>query len=129
MVEEIERPLSENEAAELVERCFPTQSLEKQQTLHWSWDRILLHLLSLSDGEPKPLTYIYTAIGKDGRKWGINPRLFDIEPRWGGRYRYCHTVRANMNSLKKLGLVDPGTSRGMYRITNKGRERLAKLEQ
>jgi len=84
------------------------------------WDYIILSPLRLGEAD---LSDIYVAIHDELRDGSINPRLFEIEPRWGGRPKYFHTVRSCLSSLRKRGMVER-VHRGRYRITDAGRKHL-----
>ena len=92
------------------------------------WDFVVLQ--PLSDGEPTCLKSIYAAIHEEGKLVGVKERLFKVDGRYGDRPDYTHVVRFTMSSLKNRRMVEhlePDRS-GMYRITDKGRERLKELE-
>jgi hypothetical protein len=93
-----------------------------ENSIHWDY----VILSPLSQGE-KDLSEIYDVIDEVLRDGSINRRLFDIEPRWGARPKYFHTVRSTMSSLRKRGMVER-VWRGRYRITAAGRRRLEEVE-
>jgi len=95
-----------------------------------TWDQVVLVLLG--SGKPVSLKEIYVGI-EDSLKGGgyINPKLFDVDGRWGDRPDYTHIVRSTMSSLKKRGLVErlgKGKRTGMYRITDAGAKYLEEIE-
>ena len=110
MVEEIEHPLSENEAAELVERCFPTQSLGKQQGLNSSvraerrykgfWRKTISQALMALGGEAD-LSDVYDWIQKYVQ---LTPRELSASPHAGRPY-FVNTVRGVANDMCGDGLL------------------------
>lgn len=88
-------------------------------------------LAALRDGRPTDLESIYAVIETLKGGGYINPSLYGVDGRWGGRPDYTHTVRSTMNILKKRGLVErlgKGKRTGVYQITDKGREELSRIE-
>ncbi len=91
------------------------------------WDHVILS--ALRTGFETDLPEIYDIIDKmriDG-SFIIKPELFEIEPRWGARPRYHHTVRGIVSSLRKRGMVNR-VERSSYQITDLGRELLKELD-
>lgn len=92
----------------------------------WQW--LLLGLLEEAGGQaPLQLIYLeiekqYDDISKEGETI-IKPSLLDEDPRFGERPKYTHTVRGLLSDYTKKGWVER-VSRGEYRITEAGRERL-----
>ena len=94
------------------------------------WDYVLLG--ELRSGYEKRLPQIIDAIYQTkGDTPIVNPKLFKVEPRWGGRLKFVHVVRSAMSRLRKRGMVEHiGTIHsGIYRITRKGLDRLEALER
>ncbi len=103
------------------------------EKLAWPWDFVVLS--PLRDGKPTHLKSIYAAIDERRGKGGIKEHLFKVDGRFGERFDYTHRVRSTLSSLKKQGMVEhlgtgiTGKCRtGVWRITDKGRERLTELE-
>ena len=91
------------------------------------WDLVILG--ALRSGSEVALREVYDRID-EARSEGsliISRQLFNIDPRWGERPKYCHVVRSAVSSLRKRGMVER-LARGVYRITDAGRERLDVLE-
>jgi len=53
----------------------------------------------------------------------VRPGLFSVNPKYGDRPIYQHTVRGCLAAYRKQGLVDR-VGRGVYRITDEGLNRL-----
>jgi hypothetical protein len=93
------------------------------------WDFVVLH--PLRNGNPTHLKTIYSSIGEGLRQGGyINPKLFNVDGRWGDRNDYTHVVRTVIYVLTKKKMVEHVGARksGLYRITEAGQKRLAKIE-
>lgn len=96
--------------------------MTRDENMPWEW--LLLGTLDGSGGEAT-LQKIYISIEKqfheiekDGNKL-INPRLFEINPEYGNRPIYQHTVRGCLSAYKKRGSVER-IGRGIYRPTDIG---------
>ena len=93
------------------------------------WDFVVLH--PLRDGNPIHLKTIYSAIGEGLKQGGyVNPKLFNVDGRWGDRQDYTHVVRTVIYILTKKKMVEhvgPKKS-GVYKITDAGLKRLEEIE-
>ena len=100
--------------------------MTKDENMPWEW--LLLGILDESGGETA-LQNIYASIEKkfceieeEDLKL-INPRLFEIDPKFGNRPVYQHTVRGCLSACKKRGLVER-IGKGIYRLTDVGLTRV-----
>ena len=94
---------------------------------HLPWEYLLLSILS--EGQ-KELREIYTDIeevqhdiGAETNSRIVNPGLFDVDVRYDNRPKYTHTVRSYLTKLTNSGRAERA-GRGLYRITQAGRDRL-----
>lgn len=101
--------------------------MTRDENMPWEW--LLLGILDESGGETT-LQNIYASIEKKSREIEeddiklINPRLLvEIDPKFGNRPIYQHTVRGCISSYIKRGLVER-IGRGIYRLTDMGLKRL-----
>lgn len=92
------------------------------------WEQLLLGILEESGGQAD-LEQIYASIeaeyheiAKDS-EYIIAPRLLEIDPKWGNRPIYQHTVRGCLSAFKKRGLVER-VARATYRLTDAGAKSL-----
>ena len=88
-----------------------------------NWGPIILGAILYTEDGNKDATLqgIYKVVedgGSDGSLF--NPRQLEVEPRWGERQRFQHTIRSTLSNLVKEGLAER-TGRGIYRVTVKGR--------
>jgi len=96
--------------------------MTRGENMPWEW--LLLGILDESDGETT-LQNIYASIEKKFREIEeediklINPRLLEIDPKFGNRPIYQHTVRGCLSAYKKRGLVER-IGRGIYQLTDIG---------
>lgn len=99
---------------------------------HMSWKQLLLVILGGGKpvGTPVRLKDIYSELeewvadAKEGDNIElVNPTLFRVDPRYGDRSKYTHTVRAALTSLVRAGYVKR-IQRAVYSLTPKGRQRL-----
>ena len=95
--------------------------------VHMPWGWLILSILN--DGETSlPEIYEsierqYQEIQEDDGTLLINPELLAENPKYGPRSKYTHTVRGYLSRFKKSGLVKH-VGRGIYRLTDLGKERL-----
>jgi len=100
--------------------------MTRDENMPWEW--LLLGILDESGGETT-LQNIYASIEKKFREIEdediklINPRLFEIDPKFGNRPIYQHTVRGCLSAYENRGLV-ARIGRGIYRLTDIGLKRL-----
>lgn len=87
------------------------------------WDLVILR--ALHEGREKELRDIYENI--EQYSFDINSKLLDVEPKWGNRPKYQHTVRSTISNLIKNGKIER-LGRGQYIITNDGKEYLRLTE-
>ncbi|OGO40052.1 MAG: hypothetical protein A2147_07080 [Chloroflexi bacterium RBG_16_57_8] len=97
----------------------------KQEYMPWQW--LLLGILDDSGGTAA-LSNIYASIEEAMRSDQPVPQiirvhLITVDPKYGDRPRYQHTVRGCLAAYKKQGLVER-VDRGIYRLTQAGGERL-----
>ena len=91
------------------------------------WDYVIL--VALRSGLEVDLSKIYDTIWQAVKEGSsvVNPELLEIEPRWGERPKYYHSVRSAVSSLTKRNMIER-ISRGKYQITEVSRKRLKELE-
>jgi DNA-binding transcriptional regulator PaaX len=100
---------------------------------HIPWQRLLLGILD-DHREQATLQGIYADIEEqyyDMKNEGtelIKPELFKINPRYGNRPKYQHTVRGCLSRYKKCGWVI-WIDKAIYRLTDKGKERLRWIQE
>ncbi len=93
------------------------------------WDFLVLH--ALRNGQPVHLRMIYEDIAElpriEGMENAVNPASYHVDPAYGDRPRYTHSVRSTISKLLKRGMVEHiGKGRtGVYRITDNGLKHLA----
>src|SRR5438093_1161774 len=91
------------------------------------WESLILGILEEGNQE---LQQIYASVERqyediykaDGINL-INSDLLRVEPQWGDRPVFQHTVRSCLSRLVRLGLVHH-PERGLYTLTEPGRPRL-----
>ena len=91
---------------------------------YMNWGHIVLGAILYTEdaNRDSSLQDIYKVVedgGSDGTLF--NPRLLEVEPRWGERQRFQHTIRSTLSNLVKESLAEP-TGRGIYRLTVEGRK-------
>jgi hypothetical protein len=98
----------------------------RQEHIPWQW--LILGILD-DFHNTAALRDIYERIEKqyleikaDGTQL-INPSLLQVNLDYGNRAKFQHSVRACLSGYKKKGWVER-IDRGVYRLTEKGRERL-----
>jgi hypothetical protein len=100
--------------------------MARGENMPWGW--LLLGILGDSRGTAT-LQQIYARIERDSAESGktdpkiILPRLFTKNLRYGDRPIFQHTVRGCLTAYKKKSLIER-IDRGVYRITDAGRNRL-----
>jgi len=100
--------------------------MARGENMPWAW--LLLGTLSELGGTTT-LQEIYSRVedacanSKETDPKIVLPRLFNINPRYGDRPIFQHTVRGCLSAYKAQGLVER-VDRGVYRITDKGRKQL-----
>jgi len=94
----------------------------REEHIPWPW--LLLGILDDCGGQAA-LRDIYARIEeqyhemeKEGTKL-IKTGLFEIDPRYGIRPKYQHTVRGCLSNYKKRGFVER-TDKATYRLTDEG---------
>ena len=96
----------------------------------WNW----LLLVILDTGKPVRLQDIYSEL----EEWFaeakesdyvdlVNPSLFRVDPQYGDRPKYTHTVRRRLTDFVKKGYVKR-TVRGVYTLTPSGKQRLKQYQ-
>lgn len=100
--------------------------MTRDENMPWCW--LLLGILNDAGGTTI-LQDIYDSIERDSAASAqsspkiVRPGLFSVNPKYGERPIYQHTVRGCLAFYRKQGLVDR-VGRGVYRITDKGLNRL-----
>ncbi len=95
---------------------------------HIPWPWLVLGILDDFQGE-NALQDIYLHIEEQFNEMRnentelIRPELFKIDPRYGVRPKYQHTVRGCLSNYVKRGLVER-TDRAVYQITSTGSQLL-----
>ncbi len=95
---------------------------------HIPWPWLILGILDDHDGQAS-LQDIYSSIEEQYHQYKpegtelTKPELRTINPRYGIRPKYQHTVRGCLSNYKKRRLVDR-IDRGVYRLTDQGADLL-----
>ena len=96
--------------------------MTREEHIPWLW--LLLGILDDSRGQAA-LQDIYARIEeqyhqmeKEGTEL-VKTGLFEIDPRYGIRPKYQHTVRGCLGNYKKRGLVER-IDKATYRLTDEG---------
>jgi len=91
---------------------------------HMPWRHIVLGAILYSEqsNDAGSLQKLYEIVEDSGQDASLfNPRSLEVEPRWGERQRFQHTIRSTLSNLVKEGLVEH-VGRGKYRLIAEGRE-------